>query len=236
VNLALARTTRPRTLLVIIDHRVRQPFTEDAWSDYFGFDAGGMKIGLGLRYGILRDLDVGMQRVNGTYEVFDTYELDLRWRFLRQSRHYLDAAVRAGITWFPQPDLPDALGGFGQLLATRTLWSRLTLSLAVLFHSESSGPEKSNLDTAWSLAVGGLALVRLAKFLVWSLEVSGTVAGYGARWPAFSSAVSFLTHRHVFSLVLSNTQYLSADGIVASTPYGFRHLVVGFQIQRELAF
>jgi hypothetical protein len=62
------------------------------------------------------------------------------------------------------------------------------------------------------------------------------VAGYGARWPAFSSAVSFLTHRHVFSLVLSNTQYLSADGIVASTPYGFRHLVVGFQIQRELAF
>lgn len=233
-NVYTARTTRPLSFLITIDHRARQPFTKDAWRDFLGLDAGGLKIGLGLRFGILKDLEVGIFRLNGTNEIFDTYELDARYRFLRQSKHHLDVAVRAGLTWFYQPRVDDAVGVFGQVMATRTLWGRLTLSLIVAFHSDSSGPEKSNLDTAWSLGVGGLVEVRIARFLAWNFELVGTVAGYGARWPAWSSSLKIVSPRHTFSFLLSNTQYIGADGLVAGSPLDLKHLIVGFIITREL--
>ena len=53
-------------------------------------------------------------------------------------------------------------------------------------------------------------------------------------WPGFTSSVKFHTHRHTFSLVLSNTQYYSQDGIVANTSKNFRNLIVGFSITREI--
>jgi len=234
LNVYTARTTRPMSLLITIDHRARQPFTKDAWRDFLGLDAGGLKIGLGVRFGILRDLEVGIYRLNGTNEIFDTYELDARWRFLRQSKHHLDVAVRAGLTWFSQPKMDDAVGAFGQLMATRTLWRRLTLSLIVAVHSDSSGPEKSNLDTAWSLGVGGLVEVRIARFMAWNFELVGTAAGYGAKWPAWSSSLKIISPGHTFSFLVSNTQYITADGLVAGSPMGFKDLIVGFVITRGI--
>ncbi len=245
VNLMHARTTRRGSLVLVVDHRTRQAFAtgesaadnlKQTFFDFFGFDAGALKIGLGLRYGILDELDVGVYRLNGTAEIFDVYELDLKYRPLSQEKYAIDLAVRAGVTWFSQPKADDAAGGFGQLLIGRRFFDRLSIGTGLLFHSESSNEFKTNRDDAWSLAVPAWVDIRILSFLAWNVEIYANVAGYGSKYPAFASSVKFITNRHTFSLILSNTQYTSADGIVSNTDRDFDHLVVGFQIVREFSF
>lgn len=234
VNVPLARPTRAGALLLIIDHRAGQTFLEDAWTDYLGLDAGALKIGLGLRYGIIDDLDVGIYRLNNTIEIFDVYELDARWRFLNHDDHYLDAALRAGVTWFVQPDMDDAVGFYGQLLADRVFFDQLLVGGGFLFHSESSNDRKSLSDDAYSGALALLVEWRFIDLLALNAEIAANVFGYGSKWPAFAFALEVITYRHTFALVFSNTQYVTADGIVAGSWRGFDELVFGFQITREI--
>jgi hypothetical protein len=51
--------------------------------------------------------------------------------------------------------------------------------------------------------------------------------------PVFGFSVRFLTYRHAFSIIVANTQYMTADGMVANSPRGFPDLLFGFQIVRE---
>jgi uncharacterized beta barrel domain-containing protein DUF5777 len=233
VNLGIARTTRALSFLFIIDHRTNQSIDDSNCADYLGFDAGGLKIGLGLRFGILDDLDVGFLRLNGSAEIFDTYEFDAKYRLLRQEDHFVNVAARAGLSWFVQPDIDDFAGFFGHVLVDRVLFDRLLLGAGLLFHSESSNDVKSLDDSAWSLAVQLAAEVRILSWLAVDLETAINVAGYGSDWPVFALGIKFLTHRHTFSLVFSNNQYISADGMVANTWRGFEDIIVGFQITRE---
>jgi hypothetical protein len=234
VNLMFANTLRRNSLVLFVDHRTFQAaFSSNTWHDFFGFDSGGLRIGLGLRFGILDGLDAGVYRTNNAGDAFDHYEFDLKWRFLDAGRHHLDVALRGGLSWFSQRDAPDAVAGFGQFLVSRMLFRRLTLGTGLLFHSDSSGEAKSVDDTEWSLAVPGIVEIRILPWLAWNVEASFRVAGYGARWPAFSSSVKFMTHGHVFSLILTNTQYIGSDGVVANSRRGYRDLIVGFQVVRE---
>jgi hypothetical protein len=236
VNLLNTHTTRKYALLISIDHRTFERFTSNTFRDWFGLDAGSLKIGIGLRFGILDDLDVGVLRLNGTGEIFDVYQFDARYRLLTQQKHFVNLAFRTGVTWFYQPSIPDAAGFLGQILVDRTFFDRLTVGAGLLYHSDSSGAMKSNRDREYSLAVGTWIEVRILSFLVWNIEMTAPVAGYFERYPALSSAVKFITNRHVFMLVLTNTQYLSDDGIVAGTYRSFNDLIVGFTILREIDF
>jgi hypothetical protein len=240
VSLPLPSPVRRGAMVLVVDHRTNKPFTENTWHDYFGFDAGALKIGLGLRFGLLDGLDVGIYRLNSATERFDVYQWDARYRLLRQERHLLDLALVAGLTWFSQQDAEDAVGGLGQLLLARRLWERLTLASGLLFHSDSTNGVKSADDTDWSLAAMLLLDVRVLAWLSWNVEASYGVAGYATRdkagltgWPSFSSSVRFITHRHTFALVLTNNPYTSADGQVCNSPRGFDKLVVGFTITRQ---
>jgi hypothetical protein len=232
VNALTAKTTPQRSLLVLIMHRARESFTEDACDDYFGFDAGGLKIGLGLRYGVLDRLDLGMLRLNGTAETFDTCEFDFRYRFLDQEIHHLDLALRTGISWFKQPEDEDASGFFGQLLASRQCGKRLLIGAGALYHSESSGDRKSSDDEDASAAVLGLVELRFVPWLALVAEVAGNVTGYRDTRPAFSASAKCFTYGHTFSLVVSNTQYVGADGIVANAWRKNDELILGFNITR----
>jgi hypothetical protein len=249
VNLHLAQVTRKLALRLVVDHRTNKPFTENTWHDYFGLDAGGLKIGLGLRFGVWDDLDAGFYRLNGATEAFDVYEWDAKYHLLHQQRHLLDLGLRAGITWFSQQDAADAVGGFAQLLIDRRFLDRVTVGTGLLFHSDSTNGVKSSADTAWSLATMLIVDVRILGWLSWNAEAAFNLAGYGTRdkraaesgeaitpAPAFSSSVRFITHRHTFSLVLSNNPYVSSDGYVCNSPRGFDKLIVGFTITREWNF
>ncbi len=233
-NVPTARALRVHAFQFLIDHRAFSPVREHAWQNLLGFDAGGLKIGLGLRFGILRGLEAGVYRLNNAGDAFDTYEFDVKYQPLFQDRHALDVAVRAGLTWFVQTGAQDAVGGFGQLLATRTFFQdRLLLSGGLMFHSSSSSGTKSNLDPSWSLAVPFAVEGKVLRWLALAAEVSVPVAGYRAKSPVFTGAVRFLTYRHAFSLLVTNSQHIAADGIVAGTDRAWKDLIVGFNVTRE---
>lgn len=218
----------------VVDHRAFEPLKDKPFDDFLGFDAGSLKIGLGLRLGILDNLDAGIFRLNGTVEPFDTYEFDARLRFLSQERHMLNAALRAGVTWFYVPSAADDSGVFGQVLIDRLFARRVLLGASLLYHSNSSNDEKTAADTRWSLAAGTLLSVRMTRFLSWDIEGVFAAAGYRSAHPQLSTAARFITNRHTFSIVFSTTQYITADGIVTNTGRGLDETVFGFKIAREL--
>lgn len=245
VNLHLAQVSRPGSLRLIIDHRTNTPFTENVGHDFFGFDTGALKIGLGLRYGLLRDLDVGAYRLNNATLRFDVYEFDAKYHLLKQERLGVDLGLRAGLSWFVQEAAEDAVGYLGQLLANRTFISRLTLGTGFLFHSNSTNDVKTVTDKDWSLATYALADIRILSWLSWNAEAAVSLAGYGSHdksdsrgealtsWPSWSSSVRFETHRHTFGIVVGNNPFMSADGVVSNSTRGPDELVVGFAITRE---
>ncbi len=237
VNLLTTTPTRKHALLFTIDHRpFEAAFTKNFFRDWFGFDSDSLKIGIGLRFGILEDLDIGLFRLNQTVEKFDVYQLDARYRFLKQDRMLVNMAIRAGLTWFYRADARSTFGGFGQLMIDRVFWDMLELGASLLYHSSSTGYQKNANDTDYSLALGVYFQFRPFAFLVWSTELSVAVAGYAEAHPIISTALKFVTYRHTFSLVVTNSQYISADGIVANTYRGAKDLILGFTITREFDF
>jgi hypothetical protein len=236
VNALTARTVRKNALLFVVIHRARQSFTDGRSGDFLGLDAGGLKVGLGLRFGVRDDLDIGVFRLNGTAEVFDTYELDARYRFLDRGRRPADVALRAGLSWFVHPDAGDASGAFVQLLASRRFGRRVNACTGFLYHADSSGDRKSAGDDDASVGVQGSVEVWLRSTLSLVVEAVANVGGYGEDRPAASTSLKAFTYGHTFSLVVSNTQYVGADGIVTNAWRDWDEPIIVFNITRDLRF
>jgi hypothetical protein len=236
-NQLTAQTTRPRSFSALIAHRTNAGVGRDVFHNFLGFDGGSLKVALGLRYGILEHLDAGFMRVNGTNERFDTYEFDTRYQFLNQSKHYIDVAARAGLVWYSQPKTGDGVAGFGQLLASGVFFNKLLLAGSVTYHSDSSGAVKRVSSKDYSVAVSAQAEYRFTESFAYAIESSMGVAGYYVtRTPTFTTGPKWVTNRHTFAVVLSNTQYLSTDGIITnSNRTDAKDWVLGFNITREFA-
>jgi hypothetical protein len=234
INVLTARALRMNSFMIIIDHRLRQPLSEKPFYDLLGFDAGGLKVGLGLRYGLYYNLDIGMYRLNGTAEAFDVYEFDARYQFLHQGDYPFDLAFRAGATWFSQEDIEDASGFFGQLLINRLFKHRVNIGSGLLYHSDSSNDVKSVNDDDFSIAVPAYLELRISPRFLINTEMVHSIAGYGSSRPVFSSGIKIITNRHTFAILVTNTRYISADGIVSNSPNGLDDMALGFYITREL--
>jgi hypothetical protein len=236
--LQTARTVRKGGFDFVIDHRASQAiYNKDSkhpWADmgnnFLGFD-GGIQVGLGLRYGVIDDLDVGIYRARTPVNA--TYELDFRYRALSQDVAGIDVAVRGGATWFSQPNASDAHGFYGQVMATRLLLNRFLITAGWLYHSNSTNDTKYNEDKAWSTAGAVGVEARLAAPVSLDAELVSCVAGYCSKNPAFSGGVKYFTSRHTFALVCGNTQYITADGYLTNTDRPWSKLVIGFNITRE---
>ena len=233
VNVMNARTTRARALNFLVDHRAYEAFQSNAFSDGLGFDFPGLKIGLTLRYGILDNLEVGVQRLSNGPDVFDVYQFDAKYWALRAKRGLVDVAVRAGGTWYEVPHGADSGGGFGQLIVSRSLRERLWLSSGVLYHSNASNNVRTSRSQDYALAIPVALEVRLQTFLAWDAEASFNVAGHHAKYPVLATALKIITNRHTFALIFSNSQYITADGLVANTNRGIHDVILGFTITRE---
>lgn len=240
-----ARTSRKNTFNTLIAHRNYAGFAKAPFDTLFGFDGGSLKVGLGLRFGILDNLDIGVFRMNGTIEIFDTYDFDVRYQFLTQSRFGVDMALRVGISWFPVPasvkaGLPapynaDASGPFVSLLIDRVIANRVLVNLGILYHQNSSGPTKNSLDSSATVALQLATDVRVTEGLSLALEYTQPIAGYHQFNPDVTFGPRFITNRHTFAIVLSNTQWFDAAGIITGNDRTtFNRWVLGFNITREL--
>ncbi len=236
VNVMTAHTIEKRSFLFTIDHRTWQALEEDSFQDFLGFDAGNLKIGLGLRYGLLDNLEVGVLRSNGTFPRHrsDTYDFDSKYKVLEQEEHYLDVAVRGGITWLSTKEDEDSAGFFFQLLSNRAINERLRLGTGFLYHSDSYNDDKSRTDPDYSAAIPILLEVRLTGRLMFGGEIVPNIAGYAEDHPTFAMSLKFLTHRHSFALVFSNNRHFTPDGIATNTNRDFEDMIMGFTITREL--
>jgi hypothetical protein len=238
--LRTARPVRAGGYEFVIDHRAASPVYNsdsphpgaDMWNNFLGFN-GSMQIGLGLRYGVVDDLDVGIYRSHISSVTTDTYEFDARYRFLTQESMGLDVAARAGVTWFSQPNAPDASGFYGQLLATRLLINRILVSGGVLYHSNSTNGDKYNQDKKYSVATALAVEARLAASVAFDAEVVSCNMGYCSKNPNFSAGFKYFTNRHTMALVVGNTQWISADGYVTNTPTPYSKIAIGFNLTRE---
>jgi hypothetical protein len=222
----------------MVEHRSATPLYNnnsdspwgDMWHNFLGLDQG-IQVGLGLRYGVIENLDVGVYRAGSS--ATDTYELDARYRVVGQDKLGLDVAARAGVTWFVQPHAADAHGFFGQLLGSRLFANRLLATGAVLFHSNSTNGTKYNEDKAWSLA-GALAIEwRIAAPVALDVEGVFCTAGYCSKRPAFTAGAKYITTRHSFALVCTNTTWVTADGYITNTDRAWDQLGIGFNITRS---
>ena len=236
INVLTPLTLRKHSLLFLVEHRTRKPFDRDTFQDLAGFDAGGLKIGLGLRYAPIDNLETGFYRLNGTSEIFDTYEFDAKYRLLHQKEYGVDMAARVGVTWFNQGKVKDASGFFSQLLLARRLNKHVRLGTGVLMHTNSSSELKTLADKEQSVAIPVQLEVRINGRFAWELEGVTPVAGFKAPHPVISTSLKILTWRHTFNLVVSNSQYMSSDGIVAGSFRSWNQIIVGFCITREFNF
>jgi hypothetical protein len=236
--LPTARTHRAGGWEIVIDHRSvgaiydssRDHPWRDTWNSFAGLDSS-VRAGLGFRYGVLDNLDVGLYRAGtpGT----DTYQLDARFQAMRQADLAVDLGVLAGVTWFSQPNTEDAARVFGQLLVSRLFANRVLLAAGVFYHPSSTNDTKYNQDQPRSLAAGGGVEVRVAAPLALDAEMVACMAGYCSKNPTFSAGVKLLTARHTFAVVCGNTTYLTADGYIANTDRPWSKLTLGFHITRS---
>ena len=238
LNLMTARPNLPGDLQFIVAHRTRQGFGEERpFHDFLGFDAGGLKIGLGLRFGVVDNLDVGVYRLNGVGEIFDVYEFDGRYRFLTQENEGIDLALRVGLSWFSQRDAKDAAGYFAQLIASAVLANRVVAGAGVIYHTDSTNRGKTRADDDATMALTGLCEVRINDMVAWDFEVAVAMLGFHESNPSFSTGPKIITNRHTFAIVLSNSQYMSTDGIITNSKRNkIKELILGFNITREFNF
>jgi hypothetical protein len=185
-----------------------------------------------LRYGAYDNLDIGIYRLNGTIEGYDTYEFDARYQFLKADKFFINAAARAGVTWFSQSG-HQASGYFAQLLVDRTLFDRWTVGANFAFHSSSSNDRKSNDDSKYSVGVMGFSELRIVDNWAWVFEISEGFAGYHSKWPIMATGAKIITNRHTFAITVSNSQYMTTDGLVSNTWRSLKDLILGFNITRE---
>lgn len=236
----LPNTVGKGRLLFTVDHRAAEPAFDNPLEDGFGLDAGAFKIGLGLRYGLLDNFDVGFRRANNIWETYDTYEWDARYQLQWEEKLGVDLSMTGGFTWFYIPDAEDASGfGLGLLLG-KTLSRRIYLSTGFLSHTNSSyangmaAPPMGKTDSAdvFSVALPVGLNVTLKKGLSLTAEGALPFSGYSAGYPSWAAGLKIETLQHTFSLFLTTTQYFTADGFVCGSDRG-ANPVLGFLITRQ---
>ncbi len=219
----------------LVDHRPRQAMIENPLWDGLGFDRGGFKIDLSIRAVPTDFLELYVLRQNQTSELFDTYLYGVRVRALEQSKHFVSLVVGSSLSHFAQVKIEDAVAGNAHLVLGHTLPYGIEFSIVGLYSSDSSSLTKSNMDTAWSAAVGGHIAWNppWTPWLQVSTEMAFPVAGFDAGHASLTAGVTFITYRHAFSLLLSNTQLITDDALPAGADRALDDLILGFCIVRQ---
>ena len=236
----LPRTVLPQYLLLTIDHRNRQPMDSRYFYDFLGFDAGGTKIGVGLRYGLTSRWDAGLQRINGTNPSADAFNLDTKYRVAVEAGWRPDVAILAGLTGYSDPDRRDSWGGYGALILGESFLSRLYLSAGAMGHTNSDAPDRRLENPKGASAVFGSAHLRLIHELALTGEFNAPVSGSpgpGRRSRSIGWALGFkvITPRHSLALLASNTQFYGMDGLASGARHNPNRAVFGFSITREFS-
>ena len=214
-----------------------------SFNDLLGLESG-VKVGILFGYGIMENWDVTIQRVNGrdytsdpnTFETgsFDLWDVMTKYKFLDENKHWIDASVSLGGTYFWQDEGVGEFAGNFALMAEKSIW-RFRVGSGLLYtslstyeatRSQQNGNEPTKNypneyfgagdpnDPDYTVAVPLSLSFALTKnhqlFTESAFPISGYHTGGG---PSITSGWSYNTPTHVYRIYLSNT----ANGSFNST-------------------
>jgi len=204
------------------------------FDDLLGMESS-VKVGLLFGYGITKDWDVMVQRVNGRSYTknfaatetgsYDLWDVMSKYKFLDENKQGVDASLSLGTTIFWQDDDHMEFAGNGALLFEKSIW-RFRAGSGLLFTSLStfesansnkgSAPSKNYPNEFWGPGNPGepdhtMAIpVSLSFALTKSQQLFGEMAipvsGYSTGGgPSMAAGWRYNTHTHAYSIYLSNT-------------------------------
>ena len=213
-----------------------------AFNDLLGLEAG-VKVGIMFGYGIMENWDVTIQRVNGRGFVrdpdtgegsYDLWDVMTKYKFLDENKHWIDASVSLGGTYFWQDEEVGEFAGNFALMAEKSIW-RFRVGSGLLYTSLSTyeAARSSQSGTAaskgypndyyasdapseadYTVAIPVSLSFALTKNHQLFTEAAFPMAGYHTGGgPSITSGLSYNTPTHVYRVYLSNT----ANGSFNST-------------------
>jgi hypothetical protein len=182
----------------------------------------------------MENWDVTVQRVNGRSYTrdtgeqgsFDLWDVMTKYKFLDENKHWIDASVSLGGTYFWQDEDVGRLAGNFALMAEKSIW-RFRAGSGLLYTSLSTyestygtptGNEPSKnypneiygsgdpRDPSYTVAIPVSLSFALSKNHQLFTEAAFPMAGYHTEGgPSITSGLSYNTPTHVYRIYLSNT-------------------------------
>ena len=222
-----------RTLEFTFRHRFKAAAQDAGSEGLYGLDSGAW-ISLDLAYGLNDRLDLGLRRTN-----LDTdYEGYAKILLLRQApdQSPLSIALRGGLSDVREAGRVNRTRWSAQAILARRFGDHLSLMLVPTYVSRANDLDPA--DRRGTGAVGGGAEWRLTPRLAltgeWIVQSSGVKAPYQSG----SVGISMSTARHVFHLMLTNTEGTQTDQYApgGDLDAGAGRFRLGFNISRTHAF
>jgi len=222
-----------RTMEFRFVHRFKASASDAGSKGLYGLDSGAW-ISLDLAYGLSDAVDVGLRRTN-----LDTdYEGYAKWAFIQQAPSHspLSLAFRGSVSNVREADRVNRNRWAAQAILARRFGDRLSLMMVPTYVARTNDLDAQ--DRRGTGAVGAGAEWRLGPRYAltgeWIVQASGVEAPFQSASLGFSMA----TARHVFHLILTNTQghhtaLYAPGGDLDARDGRFR---LGFNISRTHAF
>lgn len=205
----------------------------DPFNDLLGLESG-VKVGILFGYGITKDWDVMVQRVNGRKDFtdvngnslsYDLWDVMTKYKFLDENKQGVDASLSMGSTVFWQSDDHKEYAGNAALMFEKSFWkfragSGLLYTSLSAFESAFSSQGNKAADKPYvnedigtdprpqnhTMAIPVSLSFALTKGQQLFSELAFPVDGYDTgNGPSMAAGWRYNTPTHAYSIYLSNT-------------------------------
>jgi Membrane bound beta barrel domain (DUF5777) len=260
INLPSVEVPTEGLLTILFTHRFQQPVQDSTIHDLYSFD-NGARIGIGIWYAPLKNLNVGFYRSSelDVYEVSAQYQLPIRGAFA--------ASLRVGEDWrtdtntvsphssfFAQAVLAYSIGQYARLTVVPTYLQRANGSPSIFGSGTRPPPPHDGSCTALPIVppppnpvftCSGLyedvfnvpvALsISLTRTIRIHAEVTPRLAEVDSNGVGWTVALEKVLLRHRFAFTAGNQRQTTVDQYLPSVPYtqSSGNVYLGFNITRQ---
>ncbi|MFD2036903.1 DUF5777 family beta-barrel protein [Belliella marina] len=236
INGHAVETREKGVLDFIISHRFGR--INGGAYQFFGLDQSSVR--LGLEYGVLDRLNVGIGR-SSFQKVFDGY---IKYRLLTQKAP--GGAMPVSVVWFSniainslkipgvERDFSDRLASTSQLLIARKFNENLSLQISPTYVRRNSPPLASELQNTFALGFGGRHKITPRTSINMEYFHRFDTPSNNIYHNSLSLGVDIETGGHVFQLHLTNSQAMTETMFIPETTGNFfgGDIHFGFNVSR----
>ncbi len=228
-----------QTWEVRFSHRFNGSIDGNGVHSLFGLD-GGANVGIGLSYVPVRDLEVSLTR----HSALETYEAAIKYALVQQAQAIpFSAALRAGVDYRNARSIDDRSSLFAQAIVSHQFGERFDVYAVPTYVTRAgrvaSGDTSAALfDHAFNVPVGALVQVMPGLSIVAELIPPNHDLPSGLKAdPGWSIGIKRAIGGHLFEVLLTNSNGMTADQYISSTyngaPFRWRDKRLGFNIERR---